>query len=121
MGCELQTRTTEQNSNGKAESVAVPKRVPSILTLNLLPVHNCHAIFFFYIDSNMFPLKLHKISETLTSADLRGFQIQLFDFNSNHMNFHLGVLNSAYMYYHNKVKAVRFFQSANSLLRKRRK
>lgn len=101
--------------------MAAPTRVPSIPTLNLLPVHNSHVIFFFYIDSNTFQLKLHKISETLTSASLRGCQIQLFDFNSNCMNFHLGIFNSAYMYYHNKVKAVQFFPKANSTDMKEKK
>lgn len=100
-GIKLQTRTMEQNSNGKAESVAVPKRILSILTLDLLPVYIYHAIFFFDIDSTMFQLKLHKISETLISAGLRGCQIQLFDFNSNYMNFHLRIFNFAYMYYQN--------------------
>lgn len=118
---ELQTRRTKQHSNRKAESVAAPKRVPSILTLKVLPVHDRHAIFFFYIDSNTFQLKLHKISETLTSASLRGCQIQLFDFNSNCMNFHLGIFNSAYVYYHNKVKAVQFFPRANFSGKKEKK
>lgn len=118
---EPQTRRTEQHSNRKAGSVATPKRVPTILTLNLLPVHNRHATFFFYTDSNTFQLKLHKISETLTSASLRGCQIQLFDCISNCMNFHLGIFNSAYVYYHNKVKAVQFFPRANFTDKKEKK
>lgn len=95
--------------------------VRSILTLHLLPVHNRHAIFFFYIDNNTFQLKLHKISETLTSASLRGCQIQLFDFNSSCINFHLGIFNSSYVYYHNKVKAVQFFPRANFTDKKEKK
>lgn len=36
----------EQNSNGKAESMVAPKTVFSVLTLNLLPAHNCQCYLF---------------------------------------------------------------------------
>lgn len=68
----------------------------------------------------MFQLKLHKVSETLTSVGLKRYQIQLFVF-SNCMNFYLRGFNSAYMYSHNnKVKPVQFFPSASFADKKRR-
>lgn len=90
-------------------------RVRSILTLNLLPVYKCHAVFLFYINSNRFELKLHKISETLTISWPQGNVKYSCLFLTITMNFHLGIFSSAYMYicYHSRVKGVQFFPSAD--------
>lgn len=49
----------------------------------------------------------------MTSAELRGYQIQLFVSNSNLVNFNLGIFNSAYICYHNRVEVAQIFPNVS--------